>query len=311
MDPNCPVADLGEHWQLLLAAAALSRDACQWPQDETGFALVTGRLRRVDSRATATLCWQPSAGWRCGEGLDAAARDFLELYLPLCQPLVTGTWVVAHLGQSLDGYIATHSGDSAHVTGPDNIRHLHRMRALSDAVIVGAGTVASDDPQLTTRLVPGPNAVRVVIDPGGRLGASYRLFTDGAAPTLLCRSSAVSGQVPGQAELLAFADDGRELLALLYTLSQRGLRRLFIEGGGVTVSNFLAAGLLDRLQIAVSPVVIGQGRAGVSLPRTETMAQALRPSARIYSMGSDVLYDFDLGIQSGANSAEGGIRRLV
>ena len=311
MDPNSPTGDSGEHWHLLLAAAALSRDIEQWPRAEAGFAFVADRLRQVDSYAAATLCWRPSAGWRCGDRLDAAARDFLELYLPLCQPLATGTRIIAHLGQSLDGCIATHSGDSERVTGPENIRHLHRMRALSDAVIVGGGTVASDDPQLTTRLVPGPNAVRVVLDPCGRLGAGYRLFTDGAAPTLLCRSGAVSGQVPSRAELLEFAGDGRDLRALLKALARRGLRRLFIEGGGVTVSDFLAAGLLDRLQIAVAPVIIGRGRAGVTLPRSNAMAQALRPNARIYRMGSDVLYDFDLGASSSAESVAGGIRRLI
>jgi diaminohydroxyphosphoribosylaminopyrimidine deaminase/5-amino-6-(5-phosphoribosylamino)uracil reductase len=304
MHPNSPADDSGQHWPVLLAAAALSRNPRQWPRAEAGFACVAGRFQPVDSHAAATLRWRPSAGWCCGDGLDAAARDFLELYLPLCQPLATGFWVVAHLGQSLDGCIATHSGDSEHVTGAANIRHLHRMRALSDAVIVGAGTVASDDPRLTTRLVPGPNAVRVVLDPAGRLGVDYRLFTDGAAPTLWCRRGAGSAQVRGRAELLELADDDCDLRAMLNALARRGLRRLFIEGGGVTVSDCLAAGLLDRLQIAVAPVMIGGGRAGVTLPRSDAMAQALRPKVRIYRMGSDVLYDFDLSVACGAESSE-------
>ena len=143
-----------------------------------------------------------------------AARAFVELYLPLCQPLCESprssqqrsrdraTRIVAHLGQSLDGCIATHTGDSARVTGPDNIMHLHRMRALSDAVIVGAGTVANDDPQLTTRLVAGAHAVRVVLDPEARLGLDYQLFRDGAAPTLLCRMAGRSEVMPARAEVM-------------------------------------------------------------------------------------------------------------
>jgi riboflavin biosynthesis pyrimidine reductase len=89
-------------------------------------------------------------------------------------------------------------------------------------------------------------------------------------------------------------DDGLDLGALLSGLAERGLRRIFIEGGGATVSRFLQAGLLSRLQIAVAPLVIGSGRPGVRLPPTERLADALRPAARIFRMGEDVLYDFDL-----------------
>ena len=76
-----------------------------------------------------------------------------------------------YVASSLDGFIATPGGDSRFVTGPDNILHLHRMRALSDAVVVGAQTVAADDPRLTTRMVPGDSPVRVVLDPRRRLSA--------------------------------------------------------------------------------------------------------------------------------------------
>ena len=88
-----------------------------------------------------------------------------------------------HLGQSLDGFIAAAREESLYVTGEENILHLHRMRALSDAVVVGAGTVAADDPQLNTRHVAGPNPLRVVFDPTRRLAGHYRLFNDDLAPT--------------------------------------------------------------------------------------------------------------------------------
>lgn len=276
---------------------------------------------QLDPTLAALL--QPDArdGWRAADGLPAALRDFLDLYLPFCRRTDQAPLLVAHLGQSLDGCIATGAGDSCFVTGPANITHLHRMRALADAVLVGAGTVAHDDPRLTTRLVPGPCPVRVVLDPRGRLGPRQRLFTDRAAPTLLVRAGnagarrpAWSPPTPAGATAAAveiihtpLTDAGAiDLPSLLTCLQARGLERVFIEGGGVTVSAFLAQGLLARLQIAVAPLVIGQGRPGVSLPPAAELARALRPASRIYRMGEDMLYDLDLGADPARGSADPG-----
>ena len=134
--------------------------------------------------------------------LDAAGRRLIELYTPLCRDCPE-RFVVAHLGQSLDGRIATVDGSSRWVTGPEDVAHNHRMRALFDAVVVGAGTVR-DDPQLTVRLVPGRNPTRVVLDPRRRLNSHYRIFTDGAARTLvLCADELVNGyERLGQAEVI-------------------------------------------------------------------------------------------------------------
>ncbi len=244
--------------------------------------------------------WHPGQGWVAERPtLDPMERDLLDLYLPLCEPVPSGCQVVAHLGQSLDGFIATACGDSCFVTGPDNIRHLHRMRALSDAVLVGTATAAADDPRLTTRLVPGDNPVRVILDRQRRLPSQLRVFTDGAAETLLLCDQAVvtaGADRQGQARVLGIPtrDDRLDLTALLETLAGLGLRRLFVEGGGATVSAFMAAGLLDRLQIAVAPLVIGTGRPGLRIPPAKSLADATRPAARVFRMGADLLFDLDL-----------------
>jgi riboflavin-specific deaminase-like protein len=225
--------------------------------------------------------------------MTADARD--ELYRHLgAGPRTPLT--VAHLGQSLDGFIATYSGDSRYVNGRGNLLHLHRMRALCDAVVVGAGTIAADDPQLTTRLVPGRNPVRVVLDPDRRLGREYRVFSDGAAPTVLACRQSLAGRPHGAAEVLGVADrDGRfDLAALLAALRARGWTRIFVEGGGRTVSSFLAAGLLDRLQLTVAPLLIGDGRPAIRLPAPTRLGDCRRPSHRIYRMGEDILFDCDL-----------------
>jgi riboflavin-specific deaminase-like protein len=225
---------------------------------------------------------------------------------------------VGHLGQSLDGFIATRSGDSQTVTGGDNIVHLHRMRALCDAVVVGAGTVAADDPQLTTRHVPGPNPMRVVFDPRRRLMPAFGVFTDGTAPTLyICARSRVA---PGESHMggaaIAAIDEGApgdEAAQVLRLLHDRGCARVFVEGGGVTVSRFLEADLLDRLQIAIAPILIGEGRPTVRLAPQVRLRDCRRPGYRVFRMGGDVLFDCDLSLQAEAvqDTVPGAVKQII
>jgi len=235
-------------------------------------------------------------GWRPVAHAAAESRAVLDLYLPIrCHP---GALTVAHLGQSLDGQIATATGDSYYVTGSANLLHLQRMRALCGTVVVGAGTIAADDPRLTVRLDAGRQPVRVVLDPNRRLGADKRVFQDGAAPTLLIADEARvgRGERHGQAEVVGIPSrSGRLVLpALLDELHRRGLRSIFIEGGGTTVSRFLEADLLDRLHVAVAPLVIGSGRPGLGLPGRDHIGDCRRSAHRVFRMGNDVLIDCDL-----------------
>ncbi len=220
---------------------------------------------------------------------DPLARAYLDFAAP--ERVVLG-----HLGQSLDGRIATVSGHSAGVTGPANIAHLHRLRALADAVLVGAGTVHHDDPLLTTRLVEGPSPVRVVIDSERRLEARFGLFQEGPPTLVLCAEAAFDQPLLGRAEVVPVAADadGCRPEAVLDALRARGLKRIFIEGGGRTVSRFLYAGALDILEICVSPVIIGAGRPAISGPEIASMDQALRLDGPTIPMGGDILFHFHL-----------------
>ena len=235
-------------------------------------------------------------GLRPMPATPTSVGPLLELYAPLCTTRAAQPLVLAHLGQSLDGFIATASGDSYYVTGPDNVRHLHRLRALANAIVVGAGTVARDDPQLTVRHVAGKNPVRVVLDPSARLDARRRVFSDGAAHTLVVHAKGIDAPAPGDAEVLQVpAESGRlKLEVLLAKLHERGLCCVFVEGGGETVSRFLEAGLLDRLHVAIAPLITGRGRPGLSLAARDQIAECLRPAHRVFTMGGDVLFDCDL-----------------
>jgi diaminohydroxyphosphoribosylaminopyrimidine deaminase / 5-amino-6-(5-phosphoribosylamino)uracil reductase len=225
---------------------------------------------------------------------DPSAERLLELYAPLLGEDLTKRLVIGHVGQSLDGQIATRTGASRYITGGENLTHVHRLRALVDAVVVGASTVEFDDPQLTTRLVPGKNPVRVVIDPNLRLAFDRRVFTDGAVQTLVvCADDAAVAGRKHPAELVRVPRNGQYLPpgAIADALGRRGLNRLFVEGGGVTVSRFIEAGALDRLHVTIGPLLVGSGRPGIVLPGIDRVDQALRPVTRRFELGADVLFD--------------------
>lgn len=235
-----------------------------------------------------------SGRWQTSTSSTPEAQAALELYVPL---LVRADIVVAQVGQSLDGRIATESGHSHYVTGPADIQRLHRLRALVDAVVVGARTVAADDPRLTVRMVEGSNPVRVILDPDGRLASDRRVFSDGAARTVVVRRqldgdrATVSGDV---LMLPARGSDGFDPRAVLELLREEGYRRVLIEGGGITVSRFVQAGVVDRLHVTVAPLLIGSGRPALTLPAIESLDQALRPACRHFRLGDDMLFDLDL-----------------
>ena len=142
--------------------------------------------------------------WRRLLRRASADAGLSPLYGPLlCRPTAAdGCYVLGRIAQSLDGRIATASGASHWISGQQDIIHMHRLRALFDALVIGAGTIRADDPQLTTREVEGPSPVRVVLDTNRRLHADYRVFRDGPETLLLCASDVASADRVGHARVM-------------------------------------------------------------------------------------------------------------
>ncbi len=218
--------------------------------------------------------------------------DLVQRYGPL---VAAGTpIVIAQLGQSLDGFIASRTGDANFITGTQDHEHLHRLRALVDAVVVGAGTVVADDCRLTVRHVPGANPTRVVLDPSARVPASSQVFTDGAAPTVWVVGSGAtlpvdSGALPPHVDVVRVGGDGPiDPAETVELLRRRGLDRILIEGGGRLVSAFLAARVVDRLYLTTAPLLIGDGVPGVRFEGTDALAGAVTGRSRRWFLGEDV-----------------------
>ncbi len=219
------------------------------------------------------------------------ASHMTDPFLPIYEAAAERPFVVAQLGQSLDGRIATVTGESRYINGAAALDHLHRLRAAVDAVVVGAGTVVADDPALTVRRVEGRSPARVVIDPRGRLDGQGKWLARDGAPLLLvsageaCPPGAELLRLPLHEGLMRPAD----IVAALFA---RGYRKLLIEGGARTISGFIDAGCVNRLHILMAPVIIGAGKTGLELEPQGDLSRALRPSTNVHLLeGGEVLFD--------------------
>ena len=198
--------------------------------------------------------------------------------------------VTLKLATSLDGRIATASGESQWITGEAARAQVHRMRAEHDVVLVGIGTVLADDPELTVRLpgYEGPQPARAVLDTQGRLPPTSKLAqTAGRVPTWLF-TSAASHEEP---TVRVVSGHGRpEPADVIVALAAAGLRRVLIEGGGQVAASFLRAGLVDALEWFRAPVILGQeGRPAIGAMRLERLTEAPRFSrVAVQPLGDDL-----------------------
>jgi 3,4-dihydroxy 2-butanone 4-phosphate synthase/GTP cyclohydrolase II len=216
-------------------------------------------------------------------------------------PRVDRPHVVLKYAQTLDGRIATRTGDARWISGEPERRVAHAMRAGCDAVLVGAGTLLQDDPQLTVRMVPGASPLRVVLDSQLRTPLTAKVLSDDAATVLLCRPDADPGRRRALQEAgaavheVAPGPDGLDVDAALRLLRSLGVASLLVEGGGRVLTSMLRAATADRVVVSLSPTIIGAGVDAVGPMGVERVADGIRLVNRsVFLAGDDVLLGFDV-----------------
>jgi len=209
------------------------------------------------------------------------------------RPLVT-----IKIAQTLDGRIATRTGQSQWITSEGARALAHELRATHDAVLVGIGTVLHDNPRLTVRMVDGPDPLRVVVDSNLRIPLDSYLLAEKAERTICLaapsapaeRAQAVEAR--GARVLYGVADrQGLDLGDGLCRLAKLGIRSVMVEGGSGIVTSLLRDRLVDRLVVCIAPMILGTGLDAVGDLGLQDLARALRfQASSIRQLRPDIVF---------------------
>jgi riboflavin-specific deaminase-like protein len=205
--------------------------------------------------------------------------------------------VTLKIAQTLDGRVATRTGDSRWITGDEARAEAHRLRAENDAVLVGIGTVVADDPELTVRHVEGENPLRVILDSRLSIRRNAKVLrTEEAATVIATIASSDSArrrliERSGATILVAADEDGHVSLSdLLSQLATMGVSRLLVEGGPTVATEFLKQRLVDRVVALIAPAILGAGIDAVQDLGATRVAERIRLEVKsIETLGVDLV----------------------
>ncbi|MCX7791734.1 MAG: RibD family protein [Chloroflexaceae bacterium] len=208
--------------------------------------------------------------------------------------------------QTLDGRLATRTGSSQWISGPESLRFAHELRARHDAIMVGIGTILADDPRLTVRLAPGRDPLRVVLDSALRIPPEAAVLRDGAAHgTIVACAAGVAPDRRSALEALGATvlalppgpEGGVDLAALMAALYRRGVASLMVEGGARVITALLRARLADRLAVCVAPKILGEGISAIGDLGITRLADAhTLHDVTVTLCGADVIVDGRLDV---------------
>ena len=231
--------------------------------------------------------------------LEEECRSLNEVhfkYMTTGAPLVT-----VKFAQTLDGRIATSTGNSQWISSPASQRFAHKLRTLNDAVMVGVGTILTDDPQLTVRLVKGRNPARIILDSRLRIPLDSKVLTNQeSAPTIMAATAGADDEKIAALrqmgiEVLIIREDERgevDLVHLLEMLGQRGISSVLVEGGAEIITSLLRLSLVDRLVVIVTPKIMGKGIEAVGELNITDVNQTLKLSfSSVHKIKEDLIIE--------------------
>ena len=210
-------------------------------------------------------------------------------------------YITVKYAQTLDGRIATKSGDSQWISSDASRRYVHRLRSINRGIMVGAGTVATDNPQLTVRHVKGKNPFRIVVDSKLRIPIKSSVLTDANTHlTIIATTSAAPA-----AKMAAVKKRGAEVLVvkkerngrvslreLLRKLGKREIMSVLVEGGSEIITSLLRAGLVDKMIIPIAPKIIGKGLEAIGDLNINKINNAVRFSSfKTMKKGDDIIFE--------------------
>ncbi len=200
--------------------------------------------------------------------------------------------VVLNMATSLDGRVAGPKGQPVRLSSPEDHARVHALRASSDAVLVGIGTVLSDDPRLTARTDPPPERqpLRVVLDSKARTPANARILDD-QAKTLLLTGAGGLGPIEG-AEIVQAGQGRVDPARAMEILEQRDVQRVLVEGGPRVARSLLGAGVVDAVHLYIAPRSLGDGP--LLADAFTGQAMTLEPSAPPRPLGEGVLLSYEV-----------------
>ena len=274
-------------WSLILVAKDITNS------EETLDSLISINKRIGGEKYSHTYDRNSKTIVKCNFMICDYGKMLFSLFLPIIFNSKESPYLIAHLAQTLDGFIATNSGESKYISSSENLTHIHMIRAISDIIIVGYKTVELDNPMLTTRLVTGQSPMRIIIDKNNKLSNKYNVFRnpDNNGYKIISDKTYTKKENVFQLPL----DKNKFNLNDIYDLIKKLRKKIvFIEGGVATVSEFYNNNKLDRLHICISPSILGKGRSSLMIEKKMSLNEILEHEVRYFQTGADILCDIEL-----------------